>query len=394
MGLGNNLFNELKKQIVKLDKDENDIETRNTEARDEEMKDLYIDKEELEDKDANENLAKMILINDMERVELIRKGDYEKAEDVAKLNYEKSKKKGKTKKRSCGAAICLIFPIDEESGWDDSFECKTGCNIHIRCEGLAPTNEEGKNLAENYECKFCSTQISNDIWLHDTLAKRASDLSSNIHENSERLRRINMKIEHLEDEDSKIGPRQKRLKESMKILNLNPARYHGGDFEGKAIQDMLDCSRDRSFEIFECISDKPETFENFKKALKILQQVSDIFKTARADFTDEEIAKIEQLCHMWGEHMPNAFPQLNVTPKSHDLVWVLPKILREFKSFFMFYKIEQAGERIHSELNQIQRQIWAIRNGHDRLWKYVYRYELRNSLDISIVQPVKRHKTL
>ena len=88
--------------------------------------------------------------------------------------------------------------------------------------------------------------------------------------------------------------------------------------------------------------------------------------------------------------MPNAFPQLNVTPKAHDLVWVLPRIMKEFKSFFMFYKIEQAGERIHSEMNQIQRQIWAIRNGHDRLWKYVYRYELCNALDISIVQPVKR----
>ena len=65
---------------------------------------------------------------------------------------------------------------------------------------------------------------------------------------------------------------------------------------------MLDCSRDKTFEIFNCISDKPDIFEKFKKALKILQQVSDIFKTSREDFTDEEIKMIEQLCQMWGEN--------------------------------------------------------------------------------------------
>ena len=93
---------------------------------------------------------------------------------------------------------------------------------------------------------------------------------------------------------------------------------------------------------------------------------------------------------MVGEHMPNLFPQMNVTPKAHNLIWVMPRILKEFKSYFMFYKMEQAGEKIHSELNAIERQIWSIRNPQDRLWKYVERYELRNSLDLSIVKPVKK----
>jgi len=58
----------------------------------------------------------------------------------------------------------------------------------------------------------------------------------------------------------------------------------------------------------------------------------------------------------------------------------------------MFYKIEEKGESIHADLNNIQRRIWCIRNPEDRLWKYIEKYELRNSLDISIVQPVKRGK--
>ena len=57
---------------------------------------------------------------------------------------------------------------------------------------------------------------------------------------------------------------------------------------------------------------------------------------------------------------------------------------------FHVYKMEQAGEKIHSELNAIERQIWSIRNPQDRLWKYIERYELRNSLDLSIVKPVKK----
>ena len=52
--------------------------------------------------------------------------------------------------------------------------------------------------------------------------------------------------------------------------------------------------------------------------------------------------------------------------------------------------MEEKGESIHAELNDIQRKIWCIRNPEERLWKYVERYELRNKLDITIVNPLKR----
>ena len=56
----------------------------------------------------------------------------------------------------------------------------------------------------------------------------------------------------------------------------------------------------------------------------------------------------------------------------------------------MFYKMEERGESIHAELNAIQRIIWCTREASNRLWAYIERYELRNSLDISIVEPIKR----
>ena len=99
---------------------------------------------------------------------------------------------------------------------------------------------------------------------------------------------------------------------------------------------------------------------------------------------------VKTLCENWGQNWPIDFPNLNITPKGHDLVWVLPELLQHTRSFYMFYKVEGKGESIHAELNSIQRKIWCIRDPAERLWKYIERYELKNSLDTAIVVPDKR----
>ena len=63
---------------------------------------------------------------------------------------------------------------------------------------------------------------------------------------------------------------------------------------------------------------------------------------------------MKNLFENWGKHWPIDFPHLNVTPKGHDLVRVLPEILKHTQSFYMFYKVEEKGESIHDELNSIQ----------------------------------------
>ena len=171
----------------------------------------------------------------------------------------------------------------------------------------------------------------------------------------------------------------------MKNLKINPAIYHGGDLEGKAVQKLLDCARDKSFTILKCVADKMELHEKFERALTTLHEVSDIFKSKIEFFSEDEIEVVKTLCENWGRNWPIDFPHLNLTPKGHDLVWVLPEILKHTESFFMFYKVEEKGESIHAELNSIQRKIWCIRDPAERLWKYVERYELKNSLDTNIV---------
>ena len=54
----------------------------------------------------------------------------------------------------------------------------------------------------------------------------------------------------------------KVLKESMKKLGLNPAKYHGGDLEGKAVQDQHNPGK-VLFQLLDCINDKPDIKEKF-----------------------------------------------------------------------------------------------------------------------------------
>ena len=104
----------------------------------------------------------------------------------------------------------------------------------------------------------------------------------------------------------------------------------------------------------------------------------------------QNLVTVRTICEEWGKNWTSDFPHLNLTPKGHDLSFVLPKILEERRNFYMFYKMEEKGESIHAELNDIERKIWCIKKPADKLWKFIERYELRNFLGISIVTPFKR----
>ena len=45
------------------------------------------------------------------------------------------------------------------------------------------------------------------------------------------------------------------------------------------------------------------------------------------DYTDEEILGVKKNCEKLCENSTIDFPNLNITPKGHDLVFVIPKAL-------------------------------------------------------------------
>ena len=96
------------------------------------------------------------------------------------------------------------------------------------------------------------------------------------------------------------------------------------------------------------------------------------------------------MCEDWGKHWPVDFPNQSITPKGHILTFVLPKIASERGKLYRFYKIEQKGESIHADMNDINRKVWCIRKKEARLWKLIERYEMRNVTNVDFVVPMKR----
>ena len=178
MGLGNNIFTELTNEIVTLDKNEDGIVNYpNSEKNKEHLHQLYKEKGKLETKFSDTQLAHMISINDYARIKLLKDGKVDEASRKAEENYESVKKKRKTKKNDCDAEMCIFFPCDEASEWDESFFCCKGCKIHLSCEGKIL---EDDCLPDEYECEKCRTGKGNKIWLEEKVKARKVNLEEKV----------------------------------------------------------------------------------------------------------------------------------------------------------------------------------------------------------------------
>ena len=95
---------------------------------------------------------------------------------------------------------------------------------------------------------------------------------------------------------------------------------------------MLDCARGKKeFKILDCINDHEEIKQKFVRALTTLRKVSDLLRYEMEDYTDEEILVVKKICEKLGENWTIDFPHLNITPKGHDLIFVIPKALAKWK---------------------------------------------------------------
>ena len=85
------------------------------------------------------------------------------------------------------------------------------------------SDQSGYSLPEKYECRKCVNEDSNK---KDTLDEESSNICQQIQYLDVKVTRLTMQIEKLEENDSKCGKRQRQLKESLKLLKINPAlRY-------------------------------------------------------------------------------------------------------------------------------------------------------------------------
>ena len=353
----------------------------------EKLIEMYDELEDLEAQNSNIAIAKMVVMNDLKRIPLLENGQLEKASEVSLENYKK--KNQKNEKQGCDAKLCLLFRCDVDNEWDIKFKCVNLCHIHTRCEGLV-LMEEGEEVELGYECVKCRTNRENSEWIEDALGAKNLELSNMQNRILVRMTSVKSEIDHHEHiEETISGPKQRMLKGAMLRLG-DIARYHGGDMQGKQVQKMLDDARDEKFETLKCVEDDAEIHEKFKNGLTILANISDALRIPDEKFDDHGLDMIKQICEDWGKLWPESFTERNITPKGHILSFVIPKTCEKLRTFYRFYKVEQKGESIHADLNDLERKAWVLKKKEDKLWKLIQGYEMRNVKNLEIVNPVRR----
>lgn len=81
-----------------------------------------------------------------------------------------------------------------------------------------------------------------------------------------------------------------------------------------------------------------------------------------------------------------------MTRKIHSLSVVFPKYIREQNIVYQMLKLEQEGERIHKELNQLEQSLGNIRNKPFRYYHLLKKYYIKLNLPLDIFKVQKKVK--
>ena len=103
---------------------------------------------------------------------------------------------------------------------------------------------------------------------------------------------------------------------------------------------------------------------------------------------DDEIQKVANLCHKFGEVFPLPFPERNITCKIHDLVFSVLRFITKFKTIGMLS--QQEGESKHASINAELRPMACMRSHSERICLVLEKEELRSSVYKAMIQPKPR----
>ena len=106
-------------------------------------------------------------------------------------------------------------------------------------------------------------------------------------------------------------------------------------------------------------------------------------------FDDEDLANITSYCTAWGKRLPLLFPERSITRKGHVLSFHIPEYIRKYRSFHLYYKLEQQGESLHATMNRLMRRFLPISPTEERMWKIIEEFERMNGIDSETIKPNK-----
>ena len=129
-----------------------------------------------------------------------------------------------------------------------------------------------------------------------------------------------------------------------------------------------------NYGFLDCLNDRRAIQLKYKKIWDILSNAKKGFSQKNA--TKAQLEATAKVCETFTEVFPMLFPSYNITRKMHVLSIVAPKQIREQGAVYKMMKIEQQGEKIHKQLNDLDRQFGNIKNKAKRFF-YMLR-ELEN----------------
>ena len=95
------------------------------------------------------------------------------------------------------------------------------------------------SLPTEYVYKKCTIGQGNESGWRTQCMKIIKHLKEKVDDLKHKHNGIEMELETFKEQESAMGPRNRKLKDACKKFGINPAIYHGGDLEGKSIQKLL-----------------------------------------------------------------------------------------------------------------------------------------------------------
>ena len=389
-----NDLNEIKKDCRKIDS----LNESGNERRDILIRKLYDSLAEKQKTMNSYNECSRELKDIKEILPLIVDTKYKEAENRSS-NFHKTKltKANKKKERQeCSSKFCLLFPLDIQQGYDRKIECAFGCQPHTLCEALHDFSPEITNEDLEYKCTNCEEITAQEM--EERFVREIHNLEEESNKLFVQCNDLSMNIDSLKsDKEKSLGRKEMQYYDGLKTLKTEEGSYHGGDLNGKDCNKiLLDSHSAKTFSesvVLECIANEyPEKAKGYFELFRILANVWQTLRQPPADgaYDDEDLDEIISFCESWSKKLPLLFPDRNITRKGHVLSFHIPEYLRKYRSFYQYYKLEQAGESIHAKMNKLTNRFRSMRPYEQRLWKVIEEFELSNYANKETVKARKK----
>jgi hypothetical protein len=385
MGLTNDNLNQLKKDCKNLDA----LNESGKKDRDILISRLYermVEKQKLLNR-SNECTREL---KDMREIlPLIVDKKYDEAEKISTKNHKSKLSRANKKKprQVCSSKYCLLFNIDVQQGYDRKIECVNGCQPHTLCEALSDFSSEVTTEEMQYSCTNCDEMTAEEI--DERFSREISNLEEKSHAMFVQCNDLSMNIDSLKSDNEKsLGKKEMEYYGGLKAMKTEECSYHGGDLNGKDCNKiLLDAQSALTISdsvTLACIAEElPEKAKGYFELFKILANVWQTLRQPPAGglFDDEDLDEIIGFCESWSKRLPILFPERNITRKGHVLSFHIPEYLRKYRTYYQYYKLEQAGESIHAKFNKLMTRFASMKPKEKRLWKMIEEYERSNLIN-------------